>query len=90
MRPGTKLALAYWGAAAVIAAAGIAAVLVRRTRQPPREEAVARASWRCQCGQDYVVAGQDRHRIYWLTGAGDGDPVLAGRCPNCDRALPVH
>jgi hypothetical protein len=50
--------------------------------QPPGE------SWHCECGQELLVAGRDRHRVYWLPDAGPGDPILSGHCPNCDRPLP--
>jgi hypothetical protein len=44
--------------------------------------------WTCQCGQAFMVAGRDRHRVYWLEDSGPDDPVLSGHCPNCDRPLP--
>ena len=44
--------------------------------------------WQCECGQEYMVAGRDRHRIYWLAESGPSDPVLSGTCPRCDRPLP--
>jgi hypothetical protein len=51
--------------------------------------ASARQPWQCECGQAYLVAGQDRHQIYWLEGADESDPVLSDTCPNCDRPLPA-
>lgn len=48
-----------------------------------------RQPWHCECGQEYVVSGQDRHQIYWLEGADESDPVLSDNCPNCDRPLPA-
>lgn len=53
------------------------------------DEASRRQPWRCECGQDYLVSGQDRHQIYWLDGADQSDPVLSDHCPNCDRPLPA-
>ncbi|HWT23065.1 MAG TPA: hypothetical protein VN213_06115, partial [Solirubrobacteraceae bacterium] len=56
---------------------------VGRERERPLGE-----PWSCECGQSFLVAGVDRHRIYWLPDASPDDPVLSGRCPNCDRPLP--
>ena len=53
---------------------------------PPAED--PGEPWQCECGQEYMVAGRDRHRIYWLADSGPSDPVLSGTCPNCDRPLP--
>jgi len=53
------------------------------------EQASHRQPWQCECGQDYLVAGQDRHQIYWLDGAEENGPVLSDHCPNCDRRLPA-
>jgi hypothetical protein len=50
----------------------------------------AREPWRCECGQDFLVAGRDRHRIYWLQGAAESEPLLGDRCPSCDRPLPAE
>lgn len=55
----------------------------------PGEDASSRQPWQCGCGQAYLVAGQDRHQIYWLEGADESDPVLSDHCPNCDRPLPA-
>jgi hypothetical protein len=91
MRRGSKPArgrrLAAIGAAA---AAGVAGILARRTRRLARPAARERARWRCECGQDYAVSGRDRHRVYWIAGAEEDDPVLSGRCPRCDRPLPAQ
>jgi hypothetical protein len=46
--------------------------------------------WRCACGQEYRVAGAGRHRVFWLAGAPDSDPVLGTSCPRCGRELPSH
>jgi hypothetical protein len=45
-------------------------------------------AYRCDCGQDFRVSGSGRHRVYWLAGAPDHDPVLSPQCPSCDRPLP--
>jgi hypothetical protein len=37
-----------------------------------------------------LVAGRDRHRIYWLEGAAESEPLLADHCPSCDRPLPAE
>src|SRR4051794_18689897 len=55
--------------------------------RPPQ---AAREPWTCACGQGFLVAGRDRHRIYWLQGAAESEPLLADRCPSCDRALPAE
>lgn len=53
------------------------------------EEQSQRHPWHCECGQEYLVAGQDRHQIYWLKDADLSDPVLSDHCPNCERPLPA-
>ena len=50
----------------------------------------AREPWRCACGQGFLVAGRDRHRIYWIEGAAEDEPLLTDRCPSCDRPLPAE
>jgi hypothetical protein len=87
-------------AAAVAAVAALGALAARRTAAGRAladrvRGAVGRARerplgepWTCACGQAFRVAGRDRHRIYFLADAGPSDPVLSGRCPNCDRPLP--
>jgi hypothetical protein len=57
----------------------------RRGYEPP----AAREPWQCECGERYLVAGRDRHRIYWLEADPDGGPVLSGSCPTCERPLPT-
>ena len=44
--------------------------------------------WQCECGKEFMVAGRDRHRVYWPADASPSDPILSGTCPNCDRPLP--
>ncbi len=58
---------------------------------PPSEAPAAETveeTWSCECGQEYRVQGEDRHRVYWLADAAVSDPVLEGKCPNCERPLP--
>jgi len=84
-------------AAAAVAASGAAGWFLLRRRGTGRPAAVRRDErepapqprepWTCECGQEYLVAGRDRHRIYWPAGAGDGDPTLAGECRECGRSL---
>ena len=73
-------------AAAIAVTAGGALLLRRRRRSAPlgRPE-----TWSCECGQSYRVSGTGRHRVYWLEGAAQNDPVISGACPSCDRALPT-
>ena len=49
---------------------------------------VVEHTFTCECGQEYRVSGQDRHRVYWPKDAEVGDPVLGQTCPECDRPLP--
>jgi hypothetical protein len=48
------------------------------------------STYACHCGQRFRISGRDRHRIYWLEGAAQGDPVVSGTCPSCDRVLPAQ
>jgi hypothetical protein len=43
---------------------------------------------RCVCGQQFEVTGLDRHRVYWLEGAHESDPVIGQQCPVCEAPLP--
>jgi hypothetical protein len=80
--------LAAAAALAVTAAAARAVIRRRRslaaTPRPPARRPVS-----CACGQEYVVAGTDRHRIYWPAGAAEADPVLGDNCPVCQAPLPL-
>jgi hypothetical protein len=84
-----------WWVLAVLAAAAGAALGLRRpaaTAIAPRVEEPtpqAREPWTCTCGQAFVVAGRDRHRVYWIATASEEEPVLGNVCPSCDRELPV-
>jgi hypothetical protein len=89
-RPGPALLIA--GAAGALAAAGFAfrgrlAALPAKLRR--RDDRPGNADWTCQCGQDYRVTGQGRHRVYWPAGADKAEPVLSGKCVNCERPLPT-
>jgi hypothetical protein len=73
--------------------AGVVALVLRRRvrgRGHQRREPVLGERWQCECCQRFSVAGRDRHRIYWLEGAAQDDPVLDNRCPSCDRPLPAQ
>ena len=75
-----------------LAAAGVA--VARRARRaagdsPAQGGEPARETWACACGERYLVAGLDRHRIYWPEGAAEGEPLLSDRCPACERPLPA-
>jgi hypothetical protein len=75
-----------------VGAAAVGAVFARRRRRATQaaEPPPARREWRCTCGQEYLVAGQDRHRIYWVAGATPDDPLLEEHCVRCGAALPVQ
>ena len=79
-------------ALAVAAAAGLAVGYKRHGSSgggkrsaggPPGEP------WSCECGQAYRVAGEGRHRVYWLVDAPEADPVMGSTCVNCERPLPA-
>ena len=91
-------------AALAVVALGAGAVALGRARAPrhalsrllrraaprlaTREQEPTREPWQCACGEGYLVAGRDRHRIYWLEQAAESEPLQADTCPVCDRALP--
>jgi uncharacterized protein with LGFP repeats len=87
-------------AAALVAAALAAAAIARsrlQTRSPApvaaasgdAEESSQAREWRCQCGQEYVVSGVDRHRVYWPAGGSADDALLELRCVECSAPLPA-
>ena len=76
-------------ALALAAAAGLAIGWRRHGRSGRGPQPKAREPWSCECGQAYVVAGEGRHRVYWVQGAPEGDPVLGTTCVNCERDLPT-
>jgi hypothetical protein len=84
------LALAI--AAGATSAVALALVRLGRSRTPgtrrDRAAAAGPQTHRCDCGQEFRVSGSGRHRVYWLAGAPDHDPVLSPQCPSCDRPLP--
>ena len=49
---------------------------------------VVEHSWSCECGQEYRVSGEGRHRVYWKADASVSDPVLDGACVECGKPLP--
>jgi hypothetical protein len=70
---------------AVAAAIAAAAMFVRRRRaRTPKDP---RTGWACECGQEYLVQGTDRHRVYWLPGADRADPLLGRECVGCGAPL---
>ena len=81
--------------AGILALAAVVALAVKRRRRPgpqfasPPNES-ARRAWRCQCGQEYLVSGADRHRIYWLADADAENPVLGQECVSCGASLPAE
>ena len=76
--------------AALLALAALGAALARRRRRASEAERPLGEPWRCACGQEFLVAGRDRHRVYWLADAGPDDPVLGDACPQCGRGLPAE
>ena len=90
-------------AAALVAAALAAAAVARRRLQTQSlgpaaaertdtdtdTEASQAREWRCDCGQEYVVSGVDRHRVYWPAGGSPDDALLELRCVGCGAALPA-
>jgi hypothetical protein len=47
-------------------------------------------TYTCECGTEYRVSGEGRHRVYWKSDASVSDPVIDGRCVECERPLPGH
>jgi hypothetical protein len=98
MRRRNRTRLPSWLAPAALLGGVVAAIFIGRRgtlrrltgRSDEEGSATARESWQCACGQLFVVTGRDRHRVYWVQGAPESDPVLAHRCPSCDRELPVE
>jgi hypothetical protein len=85
MRPRTlAFAIAAGGGSAV----AIALARLKRPDLPrPRRRSPQPEAYRCDCGQGFRVTGSGRHRVYWLDGAAENDPVLAPQCPECGRSL---
>jgi MYXO-CTERM domain-containing protein len=81
--------------AGILALAAVVALAVKQRRRPGRQAASppnesTRREWRCQCGQEYLVTGADRHRIYWLADADAENPVLGQECASCGASLPAE
>jgi hypothetical protein len=70
-------------AAGLAAAAGAVAVRARQRGGGAAE------THTCRCGTVYRVSGTDRHRVYWLLDAAEGDPVLGTACVECEAPLPT-
>jgi hypothetical protein len=77
-------------AGAVLIAAGYPFLRRRRTAADDAQRADAQQQWQCDCGQSFRVVGIDRHRVFWLADAPEGNPVMSDRCPRCDRPLPTE
>ena len=56
--------------------------------EAPSAADVVTETYTCECGAEYRVSGQDRHRVYWPKDADASDPVLGQACPECERPLP--
>ena len=56
--------------------------------EAPAAAEVTQDTYTCECGAEYRVSGQDRHRVYWPKDADASDPVLGQACPECERPLP--
>jgi len=81
---------AIGAALAAAAALGGAAFAVLRRRHSRQSETATSPEWRCECGQPFRVAGLGRHRVYWLRGTRDAEPLMSDDCPRCGRALPAE
>ena len=60
---------------------------------PPSDAPAAETvdtSYTCECGTEYRVSGEGRHRVYWKADAAASDPVIGGACLECERPLPGH
>ena len=60
---------------------------------PPSDSAATEAvesEFTCECGTEYRVSGEGRHRVYWKADASISDPVIDGKCVKCEKPLPGH
>jgi hypothetical protein len=73
-------------AASAAAAVGIALARLNRPGAGRRRTSPA-DTYTCSCGQSFRVSGTGRHRVFWLDGAPEADPLLGSQCPNCGRSL---
>jgi len=79
--------------AAVASGVAYALMRLRRGGRPPGRADAAdgpaeQQRYRCECGQEFLVSGAGRHRVYWLPDASPSDPLLSAECPRCERPLP--
>ena len=44
----------------------------------------------CECGAEYRTSGEGRHTVYWKADSSISDPVIDGKCVECERPLPGH
>lgn len=90
-KKGNAVKMAPAAGAAGLAATGVWRLLRRRRAgagaTAPGDAPSAKRDWTCECGQQFRVAGEDRHRVFWLADASDDDPVLGDHCPNCEKPL---
>ena len=60
---------------------------------PPSDSAATESveqAFTCECGTEYRVSGEGRHRVYWKADSSISDPVIDGRCVQCEKPLPGH
>jgi len=86
-RPSPSRLVIVVAAGIALAAAAIRSVVRRRRASAPGTVPQARRRLTCSCGQEYEVAGTDRHRVFWPAGAPEGEPVLGDDCPVCQAPL---
>ena len=55
----------------------------------PATESVERA-YTCECGTEYRTSGEGRHTVYWKADSSISDPVIDGKCIECEKPLPGH
>jgi hypothetical protein len=53
------------------------------------DDGSADEAWTCACGQVYRMTGEGRHRVFWVLGAPESEPVLGSDCVACERPLPA-
>ena len=55
----------------------------------PATESVEK-TYTCECGTEYRTSGEGRHTVYWKADSSISDPVIDGRCVECEKPLPGH